>query len=97
MIRDVLEKKYGGGASWHVVVGEGFGFDIAYELKSLMYMFFAGNLAVCAWKCSWKLLLDHTVKKAKFRSREVSLYDCKNYIRNTYIKYNFSSVSSEVN
>ena len=52
MIRELLEKKFGGGASWHVVVGEGFGFDIAYELKSLMYMFFAGNLAVCAWKCS---------------------------------------------
>ena len=40
------------GPSWHVVVGEGFGFEVSYELKNLMYMFFAGNLAVCAWKCS---------------------------------------------
>jgi hypothetical protein len=45
-----LDKKFG--PSWHVVVGEGFGFEISYELKNLMYMFFAGNLAVCAWKCS---------------------------------------------
>jgi dynein light chain 4 len=52
MIKEILDKKFGGGAAWHVVVGEGFGFEISYELKSLMYMFFAGNLAVCAWKCS---------------------------------------------
>ena len=52
MIKEILEKKFGGGAAWHVVVGEGFGFEISYELKSLMFMFFAGNLAVCAWKCS---------------------------------------------
>ena len=45
-----LDKKFG--PSWHVVVGEGFGFEISYELKNLMYMFFAGNVAVCAWKCS---------------------------------------------
>ena len=50
MIKEALDKKFG--PSWHVVVGEGFGFDVSYELKNLMYMFFAGNLAVCAWKCS---------------------------------------------
>lgn len=50
MIKESLDKKFG--TSWHVVVGEGFGFDVSYELKNLMYMFFAGNLAVCAWKCS---------------------------------------------
>lgn len=50
MIKETLDKKFG--TSWHVVVGEGFGFEISYELKNLMYMFFAGNVAVCAWKCS---------------------------------------------
>ena len=50
MIKEALDKKFG--TSWHVVVGEGFGFEISYELKNLMYMFFAGNIAVCAWKCS---------------------------------------------
>ena len=49
-IKESLDKKFG--SSWHVVVGEGFGFEVSYELKNLMYMFFAGNLAVCAWKCS---------------------------------------------
>lgn len=50
MIKEVLDKKFG--SSWHVVVGEGFGFEVSYEIKNLMYMFFAGNLAVCAWKCA---------------------------------------------
>lgn len=50
MIKEILDKKFG--TSWHVVVGEGFGFEVSYELENLMYMFFAGNLAVCAWKCS---------------------------------------------
>ena len=51
-IKELLDKKYGGGANWHVVVGQAFGFDISYEIKSLMYMFFAGNIAICAWKSS---------------------------------------------
>ena len=50
LIKESLDKKFG--QAWHVVVGEGFGFEVSYELKNLMYMFFAGNLAVCAWKCS---------------------------------------------
>ena len=70
------------GTTWHVVVGEGFGFDISYEVRSdenehvlsflkchsnlqfyvicidqlqigkLFYMFHAGSLGVCAWRCS---------------------------------------------
>ena len=70
------------GTTWHVVVGEGFGFDISYEVPSyenrhvsvfldikailqfyatcidhfqigkLFYMFHAGSLGVCAWRCS---------------------------------------------
>ncbi len=50
MIKEALDKRLG--PSWHCVVGEGFSFNISYELKNFMYMFFAGNLAVCAWKCS---------------------------------------------
>ena len=45
-----MDRKYGN--SWHVVVGEGFGFEVSYEVSTLLYMFFAGNLAVCVWKCS---------------------------------------------
>ena len=45
-----MERKYG--STWHVVVGEGFGFDITYELKNIMYMYNNGSVAVCLWKCS---------------------------------------------
>ena len=50
MIKEALDARFG--TTWHVVVGEGFGFDISYEISRLFYMFFAGNLGVCAWKCS---------------------------------------------
>merc|ERR1712098_541706 len=37
MIKEVLDKKFG--PSWHVIVGEGFGFEISYETKKMCYMF----------------------------------------------------------
>ena len=58
----MLDEAYG--SSWHVVVGEGFGFDVSYEVawallsglvpqvRNLLYMFHAGSLAVCVWRCS---------------------------------------------
>ncbi|GJQ71660.1 DLC-B [Trypoxylus dichotomus] len=49
MIKDQMDKKFG--PPFHVVVGEGFGFEISYECKNLLYMFFGGNLAICVWKC----------------------------------------------
>lgn len=28
------------GSSWHVVVGEGFGFEMTHEVRNLLYMYF---------------------------------------------------------
>lgn len=50
VIKENLDKKFG--TFWHVIVGEGFGFKVSYETNNLLYLFFAGNLAVVAWKCS---------------------------------------------
>ncbi|XP_040215424.1 dynein light chain 4, axonemal isoform X1 [Rana temporaria] len=50
MIKETMDKKFG--SSWHVVIGEGFGFEITHEVKNLLYMFFGGSLAICVWKCS---------------------------------------------
>lgn len=50
MIKDEMDKKYG--APWHSVVGEAFGFEVTHECKNLLYMYFAGNLGICVWKCS---------------------------------------------
>ncbi|XP_045475027.1 dynein axonemal light chain 4 [Harmonia axyridis] len=49
MIKEEMDKKFG--PPYHVVVGEGFGFEITYECKNLLYMFFAGNLGILVWKC----------------------------------------------
>ncbi|XP_078490540.1 dynein axonemal light chain 4-like [Ciona intestinalis] len=50
MIKENMDKKFG--SSWHAIVGEGFGFEITHEMKNILYMFFAGNMAICVWKCS---------------------------------------------
>lgn len=50
MIKEQMDKKFG--SSWHVVVGEGYGFEISYELTNLLYLFVGGNIAICMWKCS---------------------------------------------
>ncbi|KAJ8371455.1 hypothetical protein AAFF_G00310540 [Aldrovandia affinis] len=44
MIKESMDKKFG--SSWHVVIGEGFGFEITHEVKNLLYMFFGGSLAI---------------------------------------------------
>lgn len=49
-IKETMDKKFG--IYWHVIVGENFGFEMVYETKNLMYMYFAGNLAIVVWKCS---------------------------------------------
>jgi dynein light chain 4 len=50
MIKDSMDKKFG--PAWHVVVGEGFGFEITHETKNILYMYFGGNVAIIVWKCS---------------------------------------------
>lgn len=50
MIKETMDKKFG--ASWHAVVGEGYGFEITHEVKNLLYMFFGGNMSIIIWKCS---------------------------------------------
>lgn len=49
-IKETMDKKFG--THWHVVVGEGFGFEVSYETKNMLYLYFGGNLAVVVWKCS---------------------------------------------
>ncbi|KAI8906732.1 dynein light chain type 1-domain-containing protein [Gorgonomyces haynaldii] len=49
-IKESMDKR--AGSSWHVVVGEGFGFEITHEMKNLLYMYFGGNLGILVWKAS---------------------------------------------
>ncbi len=50
MIKETMDKKFG--PSWHVVVGEGYGFEITHEVKNILYMFFGGSQAILLWKCA---------------------------------------------
>ncbi|KAI8893064.1 dynein light chain type 1-domain-containing protein [Globomyces pollinis-pini] len=49
-IKESMDKR--AGSSWHVIVGEGFGFEITHEMRNLLYMYFGGNLGVLVWKAS---------------------------------------------
>ncbi|KAJ3076128.1 Dynein light chain 4, axonemal [Podochytrium sp. JEL0797] len=41
VIKELMDKRCG--SSWHVVVGEGFGFDVTHEMRNLMFMYFGGE------------------------------------------------------
>jgi len=47
-IKQMLDKKYG--PQWNAVVGEAYGVHMTHQASTLMYMFFGGNLGICAWK-----------------------------------------------
>lgn len=47
-VKEQMDKKFG--SPWHCVMGEGFGFEITYELKHLMYMFHRGYTAIVIFK-----------------------------------------------
>ncbi|KAI8801496.1 dynein light chain type 1-domain-containing protein [Cladochytrium replicatum] len=49
-IKELMDKRCG--SSWHTIVGEGFGFEITHEMRTLLYMYFGGNLGVLLWKAS---------------------------------------------
>ncbi len=48
LIKEQMDKKFG--APWNVVVGEGFSFEVTYEVKNLLYLFIAGTKGVLLWK-----------------------------------------------
>ncbi|VDD80473.1 unnamed protein product [Mesocestoides corti] len=49
MVKKQFEQKAGMG--WQVVIGQGFGFEITYDLKSVMLLYVGGNTGVLLWKC----------------------------------------------
>jgi dynein light chain 4 len=48
LIKTSLDKKFG--AAWHCVIGEGFGFDITYQAKNMVYIYY-GTIGILAYKC----------------------------------------------
>lgn len=50
------------GATWHIVVGESFSFDVEFESDHLLYVFY-GSLGILAWKCGTILKREIQHKK----------------------------------
>ncbi|KAF8560571.1 hypothetical protein P879_11471 [Paragonimus westermani] len=50
LVKETLDKKFG--SPWHVAIGEGYGFELTYEINNLLYMLYGGNLAIIVWKCA---------------------------------------------
>jgi len=49
-VKEVMDKKFG--SSWHVVVGEGYAFEITHEMRNLLFMYFGGIIGALVWKAS---------------------------------------------
>mmetsp|Transcript_14343 Transcript_14343/g.21102 ORF Transcript_14343/g.21102 Transcript_14343/m.21102 type:complete len:112 (-) Transcript_14343:261-596(-) len=47
-IKNAMDKKCG--ATWHCAIGEGFGFDVTYQQKNMVYIFY-GVTGVLLYKC----------------------------------------------
>lgn len=48
LIKSTMDKKFG--AAWHCAIGEGFGFDITYQQRNMVYIFY-GQVGVLVYKC----------------------------------------------
>jgi dynein light chain 4 len=48
LIKQNMDKKFG--ASWHCAIGEGFGFDITYQSKNMVYVYY-GPICIVCFKC----------------------------------------------
>ena len=60
-VKSALDERLG--ASWHVAVGETLGFDVGFESRNLLYLYY-GSLAVLAWKCGSVLKSEIKHKKS---------------------------------
>jgi dynein light chain 4, axonemal len=47
-IKESLDHKYG--PSWHCVIGEGFGYEVTYEAKFMLYLVF-NTVGIVVYKC----------------------------------------------
>ncbi len=47
-IKEALDKKFG--PSWHVCVGEGFGFGVSFNSRQLLYLLYGEKLGIVVFK-----------------------------------------------
>ena len=49
LIKESMDKKFG--ATWHVCVGEGFGFEVTHQAKNLVFVYYGPTLGILSFKC----------------------------------------------
>jgi dynein light chain 4 len=48
-VKEQMDRKFG--ASWNCIIGEGYGFNITYQLKNMIFLYYQGNLGILLFKC----------------------------------------------
>ena len=48
-IKELMDKNFG--ASWHVIIGEGFGFEVTHQREQMIYIYYMGTRAILLFKC----------------------------------------------
>ena len=78
-----LDKRMG--CSWHVIVGEEFGFDVTYEIGNMIYIFY-GSLGLLLFKCGTQLLseTDYKPLHAETDIKKKSKIDTEKYQKIIY-------------
>jgi dynein light chain 4 len=49
LVKESMDKKFG--ATWHCCVGEGFGFDVTYNTRNMLYLYYGEKLGILVFKC----------------------------------------------
>ena len=49
LIKEMMDKRFG--PAWHCCMGEGFGFEVTYQQRNLMYMYYGEKLGILLYKC----------------------------------------------
>ncbi len=49
-IKTAFDKKFS--KTWHAIVGDGYGFEVTYEIGHLLYLYENGERAILVWKNS---------------------------------------------
>jgi dynein light chain 4 len=48
-VKEQMDRKFG--PTWHCIIGEGFGFEVTYQLKHMLLLYYQGNIAILLFKC----------------------------------------------
>jgi dynein light chain 4 len=49
LVKEAMDRKFG--PAWHCIIGEGFGFECTHQDKSLVFLYYQGNMAILLFKC----------------------------------------------